>query len=224
MATRTFGHVTVTLPELDEPGLYLSHVDTLDSPRGAVQDFTYGDADLRSLDLADTQLITGRITGVHSKKVEFEGLSLHGVEITSSDLGAARWSESKLTRVHLRDCKLMGAALDGVVLDDVLFEGCKLDFATFEKVRVTGPVAFIGCVLTEATFTDCDLSDAVFNDCTLRLTEFGTGRYRNTDLRENDLSALRGVANLSKVRIDHGQQADLAEALVGELDIALGDD
>ncbi|GGT34536.1 hypothetical protein GCM10014713_30170 [Streptomyces purpureus] len=64
----------------------------------------------------------------------------------------------------------------------------------------------------------------MFNDCTLRLTEFGAGRYRNTDLRENDLSALRGVANLAKVRIDHSQQADLAEALVGELDIVLGDD
>ncbi|MGW9369972.1 hypothetical protein ACWGVR_08130 [Streptomyces xanthophaeus] len=46
-------------------------------------------------------------------------------------------------------------------------------------------MAFIGRVLTEAAFTDCDLSDAVFTDCTLRLTEFGTGRYRNTDLREN---------------------------------------
>lgn len=118
----------------------------------------------------------------------------------------------------------MGAAFDDLVLDDVLFEGCKFDFATFEKIRTTGPVAFIGCVLTEATFTDCDLSDAVFTDCTLRLTEFGAGRYRDTDLRENDLSATRGVANLAKVRIDPSQQADLAEALVTELDITLGDD
>lgn len=118
----------------------------------------------------------------------------------------------------------MGAALDGLVLDDVLFDGCKFDFATFEKVRVTGPVAFIGCVLTEATFTDCDLSDAVFTDCTLRLTEFGAGRYRDTDFRENDLSGIRGVANLAKIRIDLGQQADLTEALVNELDITLGDD
>ncbi|MFD6181368.1 pentapeptide repeat-containing protein [Streptomyces goshikiensis] len=110
------------------------------------------------------------------------------------------------------------------MLDDVLFEGCKLDFTTFEKVRATGPVAFISCVLTEATFTDCDLSDAVFTDCTLRLTEFGAGRYRNTDFRENDLSQICGVANLAKVRIDPGQQSALAEALVNELDITIGDD
>ncbi|WP_404955214.1 pentapeptide repeat-containing protein [Streptomyces sp. 147326] len=224
MPTRAFGHVTVTLPDLDEPGLYLSTVDTLDNPRGTVQDFAYRDADLRSLDLADAQLITGRITGLHSKRVELESVTLHGVEITGSDLGSARWIGGKLTRVHVRDSKLMGAAFDGLVLDDVLFEGCKFDFATFEKVRVTGPVAFIGCVLTEATFTDCDLSDAVFTDCTLRLTEFGAGRYRDTDFRENDLSGIRGVANLAKVRIDPGQQADLAEALVNELDITLGDD
>ncbi|WP_405677265.1 pentapeptide repeat-containing protein [Streptomyces sp. NBC_00868] len=224
MAIRTFGHATITLPELDEPGLYLNNVDSLDSSHGTVQDFAYGDADLRSLDLADTQLVTGRIAGVRAKRLEFEAVNLHGVEISDSELGSARWTGSKLTRVHVRDCKLMGASLDGLVLDDVLFEGCKLDFATFEKVRVTGPVAFIGCVLKEATFTDCDLSDVVFTDCTLRLTEFGTGRYRNTDLRENDLSAIRGLANLAKVRIDPGQQSDLAEALVNELDITIGDD
>ncbi|MFD5620539.1 pentapeptide repeat-containing protein [Streptomyces yangpuensis] len=224
MATRTFGHATITLPELDEPGLYLSNVDSLNSPRGTVQDFAYGDVDLRSLDLADTQLVNGRLSGIRAKRVQFEAVNLHGVEITGSDLGSARWTESKLTRVHFRDCKIMGAALDGLVLDDVLFEGCKLDFAIFDKVRVTGPVAFIGSVLAEATFTDCDLSDAVLTDCTLRLTEFGTGRYRNTDLRENDLSAIRGVANLAKVRIDPGQQTDLAEALVNELDITIGDD
>ncbi|UUU38746.1 MULTISPECIES: pentapeptide repeat-containing protein [unclassified Streptomyces] len=224
MAIRTFGHATITLPELDEPGLYLSNVDSLDSSRGTVQDFVYGDADLRSLDLTDTQLVTGRLSGIRAKRLEFEAVNLHGVEISDSDLGTARWTESKLTRVHFRDCKLMGAALDGLVLDDVLFESCKLDFATFEKVRATGPVAFIGCVLTEATFADCDLSDTVFTDCTLRRAEFGTGRYRNTDLRENDLSAIRGVANLAKVRIDPGQQSDLAEALVNELNITIGDD
>ncbi|WP_274911819.1 pentapeptide repeat-containing protein [Streptomyces sp. WZ-12] len=224
MDTLTFGRVRLTLPGLDEPGLYLSNVGTLDNPRGMVQDFAYSDADLRSLEITDTQLITGRISGVRSKRTHFEALNLHGVEITRSDLGTISWSESKLTRVVLRDCKLMGAALDGLVLDDVLVEGCKLDFATFEKVRATGPVAFVNCVLSEATFTDCDLTDVVFSECTLRLTEFEAGRYRGTDLRGNTLATIRGLANLKKVRIDPGQEADLAQALVAELDITLGDD
>ncbi|WP_369145640.1 pentapeptide repeat-containing protein [Streptomyces sp. R44] len=212
----------MTTPDLDEADLYLSTVETLDSARGIVQDFAFGDADLRSLDL-DTRLITGRIKGVHSQRVEFQALNLHRVEIRDSDLRSVRWGESKLTRVVVRDCKLMGAALDGLVLDDVLFEGCRFDYAAFDKIRVTGPLVFTGCVFTEAVFSDCDLSDAVFFDCTLRLTEFGAGRYRDTDLRGNDLSKIRGVTNLAKVRIDHTQQADLAHALVNELDITVGD-
>ncbi|MFP8903131.1 pentapeptide repeat-containing protein, partial [Streptomyces atacamensis] len=147
MSTRTFGTATITTPDLDEPGLYLTNVSTLDNPRGALQDFTFGDADLRSLGLTDTQLITGRIHSVRAQRVEFESLNLHSVEITGSDLGAARWNESKLTRVVIRDTKLLGAALDGLVLDDVLFENCKLDYTTFTKVRSTGPVAFAGCIL-----------------------------------------------------------------------------
>ncbi|MEU3404752.1 pentapeptide repeat-containing protein [Streptomyces sp. NPDC006670] len=224
MATRTFRHLAVTTPELDEPGLYLANVDALDSPRDAVQDFSYADADLRSLELADTRLVTGRITRLRSDRVDFDGLTLHAVEITSSDLGSTRWSDSKLTRVLLRDCKFMGAALDGLVLDDVLFEDCKFDYATFERVRATGPVAFAGCAFTEAVFTDCDLSGAVFTSCTLKGTEFGPGRYRNTDLRDSDLSTVRGVAHLAKVRITPRQVIELAEALVGDLDITVGDD
>ncbi|MFK0296819.1 pentapeptide repeat-containing protein [Streptomyces sp. NPDC090442] len=224
METLTFGRVTITTPDLNEPGLYLSNVSTLNSPRGMVQDFAYVDADLRSLEIADTQLITGRINGVRSQRTQFDALNLHGVEITGSDLGAGRWSASKLTRVALRDCKLMGVELDGLTLDDVLVENCKLDYATFAGVRATGPVAFVNCVLTEATFADCDLTDVVFSECTLRLTEFGAGRYRDTDLRSSDLSTIRGLTNLKRVRINPGQQAELAEALMAELDISVGDD
>jgi hypothetical protein len=35
--------------------------------------------------------------------------------------------------------------------------------------------------------------DVVFSGCTLRLTAFGIGRYRNVDLRGNDLSTVRGI-------------------------------
>jgi uncharacterized protein YjbI with pentapeptide repeats len=224
MSTRTFGTVTVTTPVLDEPGLYLTNVETLDNPRGTIQDFTFGDADLRSLDLADNQLITGRIHSVRLQRVQFEALNMHDVEIAGSDLGTARWSESKLTRVVIRDSKLLGATLDGLILDDVLFESCKFDYTTFERLRATGPIAFTGCMLTEATFTDCDLSTVAFSECTLRLTEFGPGRYWGTDLRGNDLSTVRGVANLAKVRIDLDQQHDLIQALMNELDITVGDD
>ncbi|WP_051774730.1 pentapeptide repeat-containing protein [Streptomyces sp. NRRL S-237] len=224
MTTRSFGRITITTPDLDDLGRYLSPVDTLDNPRGVVQDFTYRNADLRTLELTDTRLTTGRITGLHTKQAELEALTLHRVEITGSDLGPARWSDSKLTRVHMQDSKLMGAALDRLVFDDVLFEKCRFDYATFENLRAAGPVVFAGCTFTEAAFTSCELADVMFSDCTLKLTEFGTGRYRDTDLRGNDLRTVRGITNLAKIRIDHNQQIQLAEALMNELDITIEDD
>ncbi|MFE6052656.1 multiple cyclophane-containing RiPP AmcA [Kitasatospora sp. NPDC056446] len=140
------------------------------------------------------------------------------------DLGSMQWSDSKLSRVVFRDCKLMGATLTGLTLDNVLFEGCKLDFAAFTRIRASGPTVFSKCTLTEATFAGCDLNRAVLDDCTLRRTEFEHGSYRELDLRGNDLSELRGAGNLAKVIIDRGQEAELARALVTELEAVFGDD
>ncbi|MFG2227683.1 hypothetical protein [Streptomyces sp. NPDC048644] len=98
MQTRTFGRLQLTLPALDEPGLYLSNVTSLESSRGHVQDFQYTDASLRDLDLADTQLITGRITNLRASRIQLQSVNLHAVELNSCNLGALRWSESKLSR------------------------------------------------------------------------------------------------------------------------------
>ncbi|SOB81658.1 pentapeptide repeat-containing protein [Streptomyces sp. 1331.2] len=221
--SKTFGRVTVTLPRLDEPGLYLSNVTSLDSARGIVQDFQYGDTELRDLDLTDTSLITGRVSGLRADRVQFDKVRLDSVEFDTCDLATARISDSKLSRAVFRNCKIMGANLTGLTLDNVLFENCKLDYAGFEQVRATGPVAFSKCVLTEASFTGCDLGGTVLDACALRLAEFGRGKYQGLDLRGNDLTSLRGVANLARVIIDRAQQAELAEALIAELDVTFGD-
>ncbi|MFG2147782.1 pentapeptide repeat-containing protein [Streptomyces sp. NPDC048696] len=224
MDSRTFGRVTLTLPGLDEPGLHLSNVQSLDGGRGAVQDFQYADADLRMLDLADTQLLRGRVTDLRTGRASLDQLQLNSIEFSGCDFGSAQWRKSKLSRVAFRNCKIMGGALDALTLDDVLFENCKLDYTAFSGLRATGPVVFSQCVLTEASFTECDLTDAVFDGCTLRLTEFAKGRYKGLDLRGNDLSSLLGVARLSKVLIDRAQQFELAQALLTELDVTYGED
>ncbi|TWF91089.1 pentapeptide repeat-containing protein [Kitasatospora viridis] len=149
--------------------------------------------------------------------------SLDSVEFDTCDLASARITDSKLSRVVFRNCKILGASLTGVALDNVLFENCKLDYTSFEQVRATGPVAFSKCVLTEASFTGCALTGAVLDACTLRLTEFGRGKYKDLDLRGNDLTSIQGVANLDKVIIDRAQQSELAEALITELDVTFGD-
>ncbi|WP_414169132.1 pentapeptide repeat-containing protein [Streptoverticillium reticulum] len=224
MDTRTIRRTSVTLPVLNEPGLYLSNVTSLDSGRGRVAEFHYADADLRDLDLADAHLLNGRIAGLKAQRTRLEKLRVDSVEFSGCELSSLQWADSKISRVVFRDCKLMGALFEDVTLDNVLFVDCKLDYSALTRVRSAGPVIFAKTSLRETTFTDADLSAALIDDCDLRLTEFVGGKYRGLDLRNNDISQLRGLSSLKQIVIDQAQKLQLAEALAAELDVAFGED
>jgi hypothetical protein len=49
--------------------------------------------------------------------------------------------------------------------------------------------------------------------------EFVGGSYSNFDLRGNDLSMVRGAANLRGAIVSRSQRQELAEALVSELEL-----
>ncbi|MFD7509376.1 pentapeptide repeat-containing protein [Streptomyces sp. NPDC059853] len=224
METRTIRRTSVTLPELDRPDLYLSHVTSLEGGRGRLEEFHYAGGDLRDLDLADTHLLDGRVTGLKARRVQLEKIRVDAVEFAGCDLSSLRWADSRVSRTVFRDCRLMGAALEGVTLDHVLFESCKIDYGTFTRVRAVGPVIFVNCSLREVTFTAADLGAALIDDCDLRLTAFEGGKYRGLDLRGNDLSQVRGLSSLRGIVIDHSQASQLTEALTAELDITFGED
>jgi uncharacterized protein YjbI with pentapeptide repeats len=224
MNTRTIRRTSVTVPSLNGPGRYLSHISSLEGGRGRVAEFHYADADLRELDLSDIHLWDGKITGLRAHRTRLEKLRVDSVEFSGCDLSTLRWTDSRMSRTVFRDCRLMGAALEDLVLDNVLFENCKLDYSAFVRVRAAGPVIFAGCSLREAAFVAADLGAALIDDCDLRLTEFDGGTYRGLDLRGNDLSRLRGLSSLKQVVIDHAQTLQLAEALSAELDVTFGED
>ncbi|WP_059007469.1 pentapeptide repeat-containing protein [Streptomyces specialis] len=218
MHSRTLGRLTLTLPTLDA----LSHVTSFDNG-GAFLDFHYTSADPVELSLTGTHFVTGRITGLSARRSRFDNIRLDSVEFTGCDLTSLRWTDSRLTRTVFRDCKLTGAVLERLTLDNVLFEGCTLTYAVLAHLRATGPLALVRCDLTEAAFTRCDLSGAHLEACGLRHTTFTAGTYHRTDLRGNNLSALRGAGALKQVIIDRPQHADLTHALTTELDIAFPD-
>ncbi|MGA5128237.1 pentapeptide repeat-containing protein [Streptomyces olivoreticuli] len=224
MESRKVRRVSVTLPALGEPGLYLSNVTSLEGGRGRVAEFQYADQDLRELDLAGAHLLDGRIQRVRTQRARLHEVRADSVQLTDCDLSSLTWSGSKLSRVTFSNCKLMGAQFEDVALDNVLFENCKFDYATLDRLRATGPLIFSKCTLRETTIKACDLSSVAFDACDLRLTEFEGGKYRDCDLRGNDLSTLRGAAVLKKVLIDRAQVAQLAEALAAELEVTYGED
>src|SRR4051812_8287690 len=72
--------------------------------------------------------------------------------MTNADLSSTRVIDNKWDRCELRGCTLIGANLGGGTFKNVIFDNCRLDYAVLDRIRATGPVAFVGCVLTETTF------------------------------------------------------------------------
>ncbi|MFE7525805.1 pentapeptide repeat-containing protein [Kitasatospora sp. NPDC057542] len=223
MPTRRYGRTTVTLPDLDDDP-YLGVINSPPRPGSTVTEFRYTDQDVRDLDLTGTDLRNGILHNVTAQRTTVENVRLSSVQITAGDLGSLQLSGSKASRTLFRDCRLMGAAVTGAVLDNVLFDNCRLDYATFDQVRASGPLVFDQCVLTEATFTGCDLTGVVMHDCVLHATGFGAGTYRDLDLSGSDLSTVRGVGNLRKAVISRAQQHQLTDALLVELNVTYSED
>lgn len=222
MEQLTIRKTSADLPVFDED-VELQPVAAL-GDTGSISDFQYADVSLRALNVENATLLHGRVRAVRAQRITITDVRMDSVEFTGCDLSSLHWEGGKLSRVRFESCKLVGAQFEGVSLEHVVFVGCKLDLATLDQVRATGPVLFVRCSLPEAEFTRCDLGGALFDDCNLRRTVFGEGGYRGCDLRGNDLSAISGTHHLRSVVIDRVQTMQLAQALAGELDVTFGDE
>jgi uncharacterized protein YjbI with pentapeptide repeats len=197
----------------------LSRLSSLGRIDGQLSRFSLDGLSLRTLDLQDIELHEGKVNSVDTERTIVRRVSARSIHFTGSNLGMLRWSAGKLSKTCFDDCKLLGAQFDQVILENVVFANCKLDYSTFTGIRASGPLIFVGCSLREVQFEGCDFSAALFDDCDLVLANFGHGRYKGCDLRGNDLSAVTGTHNLKSVVIDGDQMIQLAKALVSELDI-----
>ncbi|WP_316520658.1 pentapeptide repeat-containing protein [Kitasatospora brasiliensis] len=223
MSIHRYGRTIVTLPDPDDDP-YLGVVNSPPRPGSTVTEFRYTDQDMRDLDLTEADLRNGILHNLTAQRTTIENVRFSSVRITASDLGSLQLSGSKASRTLFRDCRLMGATVTGAVWDNVLFENCRLDYATFNQIRASGPLVFDRCVLTEATFTGCDLTGVVMRDCVLRATGFDSGTHKGLDLSGSDLSTIRGVGNLRGVVISRGQEHQLTEALLAELNVTYSED
>ena len=217
----TVRETTIEIPTVDTDWEAL---DTLESGIGILDGFTYADVAVRALDLDNLRLVDGEVRGVRTERGTWNQLRIDAVEFSGCDFPALSISGCKLTRVKFTNCKLLGARLEDVTAEHVVFDHCKLDYATFETLRAKGPVAFTNTALREARFTGCEMSTVAFDQCELRLTEFDRGGYRGMDLRDNDLASVRGITNLRGVKLRDTQTLQLAQALAADLDLDLDDE
>jgi uncharacterized protein YjbI with pentapeptide repeats len=56
-----------------------------------------------------------------------------------------------------------------LIPENVVFDGCRLDYAALTRVRATGPVALVDCDLDNATLRRCQLPKTAISGCRLGL-------------------------------------------------------
>lgn len=141
---------------------------------------------------------------------------------TSIDLTSHRLVDVALNRCRFTGSRLMGVSLARVSMTDVLFEGCQFDYTTWQQVKVTGDVAFVGCSFKEVEIIGSDLRDAVFDDCAFG-ADIKNTKMSGADLRGSDLLNLSGLASLHGAKVTQIQLRQLSEVMIRDLDLTIAE-
>jgi uncharacterized protein YjbI with pentapeptide repeats len=167
--------------------------------------------------------VSGRlIAGEAWVRARIESCTIARSWFTNADLSSIELTGTTLDRCVLRGCSLIGAHLTEVTLKNVIFENCRLDYATLTNARAAGPVAILGCSLTETVFDRCKLTTVAFDNCKLNAPTFTACDMRGADLRGNDLSRIVGVTTSFRgCIITEGQVAGFADAVTRELELTI---
>lgn len=129
-----------------------------------------------------------------------EPADLVDVVVCDADWSNERALRPQWRRVELRRCRLTGLQLAEAMLEDVVFEECRIDLAALRHARLER-VAFRDCRLEECDLYGAFLRDVLFERCELREATFSESRLERVELRGCDLAGLRGAGALRGARI-----------------------
>jgi uncharacterized protein YjbI with pentapeptide repeats len=194
---------------------------------GAVED--------RLLELEDCKLESGnfkditrlQIEGSSLRGIDFSGLQLEKCELTDAlftkvDCIGLRASEASWLRVEMADSRMTGVDFGGAHFEDCVFRNLKLDeagfrFATFKRVR------FEGCILRKADVSNAKMQQVVFKGCDFEAINFDSASCTSVDIRDQNLTTIKGVYGLKNTRITSEQLVQLAPLLAAELKFHIDD-
>ena len=142
------------------------------------------------------------------------GLHLHDSRVESSDLANGDLKGSSIERVEIISTRLTGAIFTEAQLKSVLFKECKMDFALLRMARLQQCV-FENCNLTDADFYGADLTGTIFRHCDLTRADLSQAKLDRADIRGCRLDALRGTPATMSGLIISPDQAALLITLFG---------
>jgi uncharacterized protein YjbI with pentapeptide repeats len=190
MATKTKGRIA---PDIDLSLLTETFADQL--PSGQVSDATATETTLPSLlsprgqSVRIDRCVWSSVTLADPKA---HGLHLRDARIENSDLANVDLKGGSLERVEITSTRLTGATFTDAHLKSVLFKECKLDLAFLRMARLQQCV-FEKCNIADADFYGADLSGTIFRDCDLSRADVAQAKLAGADLRGCRLDGLRGT-------------------------------
>ena len=170
----------------------------------------------------DLRLAESRLEDVALDGCEAAGLIFSDVVVAGGSWANLRAVRGALTRVEAREVRATGADFAETELRDVVFDGCRLDLASFRFARVAR-VAFVDCRLEEADFHGATLSSVRFERCGLRHASFENVSFSQSELRACEWEGLTGAESLAGTRIPLADVLGLAPARAAALGIELVD-
>lgn len=164
------------------------------------------DTRLLEVDVGETQLVSGRATGVSVTSAalrsvdvsgsELEQLRLLDVTLKGCNLANVQAPRATLVRVAVTASRLTGINLFETFARDVTFSGCRIDLASFASGRLQ-QVTFEECVLTQTQFLGSELQSVRFHDCDLTEADFRGARLDRCELRGCELHGAHGIDRLA---------------------------
>ena len=135
----------------------------------------------------------------------------------------AEWRQLIALRLEVADSGLVGLDVAEGRLSDVVFSGCKLDYANFRFVKAER-VTFRDCSMVDADFQDAELTEVAFAGCDLTRARFVRAKLAAVDLRTSTLESIERATDLKGAKISTGQLMALAPFLASGMGITVDDD
>ncbi len=215
METRTIGEARILLPDLDPADLD----EVTGEPDGELVEALVEGASWTGLQLSGDRMSQSRLVGVDLSDAVWRNVVVYGCRFERVDFSSARLLGVTLERCEFAGCRMTGVNLAKGTLKNVVFEDCRLDYATLTETRTTGPVGLANCNLTNAALTRCEFTKAVLAGCRLTELELDTCDLHGADLRGNELSGILGLFSLRGATIGDDQLPSLAMIAARELEL-----
>ncbi len=164
----------------------------------------------KRLEVESCTIINVQLAGTRFDKLQLGDTALRHIEAAGMHAPEATW-----LRVTLSDSRLTGADFGEALLEDCVFENVKLDesgfrFATLKRVR------FSNCVLRNADFSGAKFAHVSFESCEFEGVNFDNATCTTVDLRDENLSEIKGVFGLKGATVSSEQLVQLAPLLAAE--------